>query len=129
MSATEVAPLRMATLSREMLQSYARASLDPNPIHLDDAAARAAGLPGVIAHGMLIAGLIQERAQRFRVESAPAAQMDRFQIRFKGMSFPAEEIWVGGRARESGPGVWELDLQAKNERGELKAQSQVRFRV
>jgi acyl dehydratase len=31
---------------------YAAASGDHNPIHLDDAAARAAGLPGVILHGM-----------------------------------------------------------------------------
>jgi acyl dehydratase len=83
----------------------------------------------VIAHGMLIAGLIQERAQRFRAETAAQAQMDRFQIRFKAMSFPGEEIWVGGRAKESAPGVWELDLQAKNERGELKAQSQVRIKL
>ena len=128
MNTVEIAPLQIAKLTREMLVAYARASLDPNPIHLDDSAARAAGLTGVIAHGMLIAGLIQERAQRFRLEMAPQAKMDHLQIRFKGMSFPGEEIWVGGRAKESAPGVWELDLQAKNERGELKAQSQVRIR-
>lgn len=128
MNQVEIAPLQIAKLTREMLVAYAHASLDPNPIHLDDAAAKAAGLPGVIAHGMLIAGLIQERAQRFRGESASQAKMDRFQIRFKSMSFPGEEIWVGGRAKESSAGVWELDLQAKNERGELKAQSQVRIR-
>jgi acyl dehydratase len=128
MTPLEIVPLQIATLTRQMLASYARASLDPNPIHLEDAAAKAAGLPGVIAHGMLIAGLIQERAERFRGEIASGAQMERFQIRFKAMSFPGEEIWVGGRAKEASPGVWELELQAKNNRGELKAQSQIRIR-
>lgn len=36
----------------DLPRRYAAASGDHNPIHLDDAAARAAGLPGVIVHGM-----------------------------------------------------------------------------
>lgn len=36
---------------------YAQASRDTNPIHLDDSAARDAGLPGVIAHGLSIFAL------------------------------------------------------------------------
>ncbi|HZE41148.1 MAG TPA: MaoC/PaaZ C-terminal domain-containing protein [Stackebrandtia sp.] len=42
---------------RADLAAYAKASGDTNPIHLDDAAAKAAGLPGVIAHGMYTMGL------------------------------------------------------------------------
>jgi acyl dehydratase len=44
-------------LTRAHLRRYAEASGDLNPIHLDPAAARAAGLPDVIAHGMLLMGL------------------------------------------------------------------------
>lgn len=44
---------RTIELSREDLLDYARAAGDSNPIHLDDEAARALGLDGVIAHGML----------------------------------------------------------------------------
>ncbi len=40
-------------IGRDQLRKYAEASGDPNPIHLSDEAAEAAGLPGVIAHGML----------------------------------------------------------------------------
>jgi hypothetical protein len=40
-------------LHRSDLVRYAQASGDHNPIHLDDQAARRAGLGGVIAHGML----------------------------------------------------------------------------
>ena len=46
-----------ATLTRADLARYAAASGDANPIHLDDDAARAAGLPGVVAHGMLTLAL------------------------------------------------------------------------
>lgn len=43
-------------LSRVELARYAGASGDFNPIHYNDAAAAALGLPGVIAHGMLTMG-------------------------------------------------------------------------
>ena len=44
-------------LTRADLLAYADASGDQNPIHRDDAAAQAVGLPGVLAHGMLTLGL------------------------------------------------------------------------
>ena len=44
-------------VTRADLAAYAAASGDPNPIHLDPAIAEMAGLPGVIAHGMLTMAL------------------------------------------------------------------------
>lgn len=44
-------------ITRETLVRYAGASGDFNPIHYRDDIATAAGLPGVIAHGMLTMGL------------------------------------------------------------------------
>ncbi|CAG7579987.1 MaoC/PaaZ C-terminal domain-containing protein [Rhodococcus opacus] len=44
-------------ITRGDLVRYAGASGDMNPIHFNDAAAEAAGLPGVLAHGMFTAGL------------------------------------------------------------------------
>lgn len=46
-------PDLVVPLSGELVARFAEASGDPNPIHLSDGAARAAGLPGQIAHGML----------------------------------------------------------------------------
>ena len=43
-------------ISRDTLVRYAGASGDFNPIHYNDAVAEQAGLPGVIAHGMLTMG-------------------------------------------------------------------------
>jgi acyl dehydratase len=40
-------------LSRATLALFAGASADPNPVHIDIDAAREAGLPDVIGHGML----------------------------------------------------------------------------
>ncbi|MBB5830863.1 MaoC/PaaZ C-terminal domain-containing protein [Brachybacterium aquaticum] len=44
------------TLTRDTLVRYAGASGDFNPIHYNDTVATEAGLPGVIAHGMLTMG-------------------------------------------------------------------------
>lgn len=45
------------TVTRADLRRYAAAAGDPNPVHLDDSAAQAAGFDGVIAHGMLTLAL------------------------------------------------------------------------
>jgi acyl dehydratase len=44
-------------LTREQLVRYAGASGDFNPIHYSDQFAVAAGLPGVVAHGLLTMGV------------------------------------------------------------------------
>ena len=56
-STGDVIPSRELPLTRADLRRYAEASGDHNPIHLHDGAARALGLPGVVAHGMLTAAL------------------------------------------------------------------------
>lgn len=45
-------PEQSYTVTRADLRRYAAASGDPNPVHLSDRAAVAAGFPAVIAHGM-----------------------------------------------------------------------------
>ncbi|MDR1767018.1 MAG: dehydratase [Propionibacteriaceae bacterium] len=53
----DVFPELRARLTRGQLLAYADASGDQNQIHQRDDAAQAAGLPGVVAHGMLTMGL------------------------------------------------------------------------
>ncbi|MFC4376398.1 fused (3R)-hydroxyacyl-ACP dehydratase subunits HadA/HadB [Nocardia halotolerans] len=50
-------PLRDARVSRGDLVNYAGVSGDSNPIHWDERIAELAGLPDIIAHGMLTMGL------------------------------------------------------------------------
>ncbi|MFG3053368.1 MaoC/PaaZ C-terminal domain-containing protein [Kitasatospora sp. NPDC048239] len=56
----------LRTLDTAAVHRYAHASGDLNPIHLDDQAARAAGFPAAIAHGMsLLALAAEEIADRY----------------------------------------------------------------
>lgn len=75
------------------LRKYAEASGDTNPIHLSDEAAEAAGLPGVIAHGMLTAAtmglLFSPHLEHGHVKT--------FRSRFSGMVFLGHRLRVGGR--------------------------------
>ncbi len=51
----ELPPLKI-NVSRNLVVRYAGASNDFNPIHHSDRAAKAVGMPGVIAHGMWTMG-------------------------------------------------------------------------
>lgn len=44
---------QLGEMTREKIVRYCGISMDFNPIHIDDAFAKKAGLPGVIAHGPL----------------------------------------------------------------------------
>ncbi|PRC50097.1 (R)-hydratase, partial [Mycobacterium sp. ITM-2017-0098] len=50
-------PVHHTRLSRGDLVNYAGVAGDANPIHWDEQIAKLAGLPDVIAHGMLTMGL------------------------------------------------------------------------
>ncbi|WP_424830493.1 MaoC family dehydratase [Ruegeria sp.] len=49
--------LPMPVPDHERIRTYAEASGDMNPLHLDPEAARKVGFPDVISHGMLVMGL------------------------------------------------------------------------
>jgi acyl dehydratase/GNAT superfamily N-acetyltransferase len=47
---------RTLAFDAEQVARFAHATGDANPVHFDDAAARSAGFPGRISHGMLVGG-------------------------------------------------------------------------
>jgi acyl dehydratase len=72
-------PSRNFTITRDALVRYAGASGDFNPIHYRDDVAKAVGLPGVLAHGMLTMGI----AVQVAVDSfGGSAQILDYQVRF-----------------------------------------------
>ena len=124
--AKEIEFISMGTITREQLAAYAVASGDHNPIHQDDAVAQAAGLPGVIAHGMLTAAFLGERALRFAREKATGSwRVSRFNSRFKSMTFPGDTVHVGGTLKSQSDQELTLDLQAKNQKGEVTTSGQI----
>lgn len=72
--------------SRLDLVRYAAASGDFNPIHLDHDAARAAGLDGIVVHGLLMAAWLTQLAATTTPGEAPLTQM---RLRFRHALRPA----------------------------------------
>lgn len=70
---------------------YADASGDHNPIHLDDAAARAVGLPGVIVHGMCTLA-VAARAVRAALAEDGRATVTELGARFSRPLLPGAEL-------------------------------------
>ena len=56
-SVGDLLPEKAVTLTRGNLANYSGVAGDPNPIHFSDEVARLAGLPDVVAHGMLSMGM------------------------------------------------------------------------
>ena len=80
-------------IDRDQLQKYAEASGDHNPIHLSDEAAETAGLPGVIAHGMLTVATMGLLFSPYLEHG----YVKTFRSRFSGMVFLGDELRIGGR--------------------------------
>lgn len=110
--------LQMEPITRRQLVKYADASGDPNRIHLDDSTARAVGLDGVIAHGMLsMAFLGSYLCSRFGPEG-----VRRLSVRFKAIVRPGDVLTCHGRisAIEQRDGTERilLEVWAANQSGE-----------
>lgn len=86
--AFQYGPLTVTDLVR-----YAGASGDFNPLHHDEAYARSAGLPGVMAHGMLSAGLLAAFVTRW----FGAGSVRRYKVRFREKVFPGDTLTAEGR--------------------------------
>ncbi|HUY98284.1 MAG TPA: MaoC family dehydratase [Verrucomicrobiae bacterium] len=106
-----VLPEVRQTISQARIEAYARASGDHNPIHLDETYARAAGLPGTIAHGMLSLGVLASSVEGW---VAGRGRLARLHCRFAGMVRPGDVLVCRGRVGppSSDPGRVHLELEA-----------------
>ena len=112
--------LVIENLSRTHFVRYAGASGDFNPMHHDDTIATQVGNPSVFGHGMLTAGLM---ARVVKDWFGPEA-MRKFQVRFAKQVWPGETLTftavVTGLSEEGGTGLVDLELEARNQDGEVK---------
>src|ERR1035441_5624037 len=106
----EMAPLSRA-VTQEQINAYAQASGDANPIHLDAAFARSAGLPGTIAHGLLERGILAEAVGGWAGGYARLASLS---CRFSKPLFPGDTIICTGRvvSVDAATGTATLALEA-----------------
>ncbi|MEV7775661.1 MaoC family dehydratase [Kitasatospora sp. NPDC086791] len=89
------------TLTAADTTAYAHASGDLNPIHLDDDAARAAGFPGTIAHGMhLLALAAEEITDRFA--DGDPTRVHALGARFAAPTRPGTELRLTLHSHDAG---------------------------
>lgn len=89
------------TVRWEDLATYAELSGDRNPLHQDDAVARAAGFDGVIAHGMFTMGHLAACLDRW-IDGA--GEIVRLSAQFRSPVSVGESIVAAGRVRSVDPG-------------------------
>lgn len=112
--------LTLPPITRATLAVYCGASGDHNPVHVDIDFARAAGLPDVITHGMLV------MAYTGRVLTAwvPQTAIRRFSTRFLAVTRVGDAITASGRVvekrSEAGQCLVQVVLAAHDQRGEQK---------
>ena len=113
-------PLVKDPIQQIQLTKYAGASGDFNPIHQDDAFAKAAGMGGVFAHGMLSMGFVAQSV----TDWVGIGRVRRISVRFAALVRLGDVITCHGRvtakraAQGHHDGQVDLDLWAENQKGE-----------
>ena len=96
----EELPVLERVVTREDVKAYADASGDQNPLHQDDEAARAAGFPGIVAHGMFTLGHLTSCIVAWAGEASALA---RVRVQFRAPVFIGETIVAGGTVKSLDP--------------------------
>ncbi|MGZ6953731.1 MAG: MaoC/PaaZ C-terminal domain-containing protein [Acidimicrobiia bacterium] len=116
----DAAPEFSHVLTRTDLVMYAGASGDFNPMHTDEVAAQAAGLPSVFGHGMFTAGLLGKALTDF----VGVGNLRNYKIRFTKQTWPGEtlttHVTVARKYEEGDEYRVDLECAVTNESGEAK---------
>jgi acyl dehydratase len=114
------APAISHELGRTDLVRYAGASGDYNPMHTDEVAAQAAGLPSVFGHGMFSMGLLG----RALTDWAGPGNLATYRVRFTKQTWPGEtlttSVVVTGKREEDGRKLVDVEVGLTNQDGEGK---------
>jgi acyl dehydratase len=115
------APALDHKLSRTDLVMYAGASGDFNPMHHDEVAAQAAGLPSVFGHGMFTAGLLATAVTNY----VGIGNLASYRVRFTKQTWPGETLSTTISVSEKRPNnEIVLECAVVNENGEAKIQGE-----
>ncbi len=113
-------PLEGAPVTRAMLALFAGASNDHNAIHIDIDYAREAGLPDVIAHGMLSMATLA----RLLTGNTRPERLREFGVRFAGITRVGDRLsctaTVLERFQADGEARVRLRLEAADQHGDVK---------
>ena len=117
----EMPALVKEPIQQIQLTRYAGASGDFNPIHQDDAFAKAAGMGGVFAHGMLSMGFVAQSV----TDWLGVGTVKKISVRFAGLVRLGDVITCRGTVTGKRPAMdgsrenlVDLELWAENQKGE-----------
>ena len=117
----DTAPAIDHELTRTDLVMYAGASGDFNPMHTDEVAANAAGLPSVFGHGMFSAGLLATAITNY----VGIGNLASYRMRFTKQTWPGEVLSTNVAVIEKRPGnEIVLECVLVNQNGEAKLQAE-----
>ena len=98
------------TVDADQSLRYADASGDHNPIHKDEAMAKAAGLPGIILHGLCTMAFVHNAAVR-QVGGDPT-RIKRLAVRFNRPVLMGDTLTIEARGDAGGPWLLRMTNQA-----------------
>jgi acyl dehydratase len=106
-------------ITQEQINAYADVSGDHNPIHVNPQAARAVGLDGTIAHGMLsMAFAAQLLTDWLATRPKPGGWALRLRVRFHGMTQPGDTLTCRGALGARTDDQQAVEVWIDNQRGE-----------
>ena len=116
-------------IDRVQLARYAGATGDFNPLQVDEVAAKAAGLPSVVAPNTIGLGFLGQLVGDW----ARGAQVKRLSCKFSRILWPGDTLICKGRVAdrhgEGGRYLVELDVWAENQKGELALRGTVTLKI
>lgn len=125
----ELPAMAKSPIDRVQLARYAAATNDYNPLHVDEVAARAIGMPSVVSPATLGLGFLGQLV----TDWARGGQVKRASARFTRMLWPQDTLVCKGRVSdrwgEGGRYFVELDVWAENQKGELVVRGNVTLKV
>jgi acyl dehydratase len=125
----ELPAMAKAPIDRVQLARYAGATGDYNPIFVDEVAARAQGMPSVLAPPSLGMGFLGQLV----TDWARGAQVRRLSVKFIRVLWPGDTLVCKGRVSDrhgqDGKYFIELDVWAENQKGELVVRGAVTLQV
>lgn len=95
-------------VAEDQTRRYAEASGDHNAFHLDDEVARAAGLPGIIVHGLCLMAFAGRAVLESQGVDDPAA-VRRFAVRFSRPMAPGDTLTTRVRGVDSSVATFAFD--------------------
>jgi acyl dehydratase len=124
---TRLPALNLPPMELAVLERYAAASGDHARIHLDDETARAAGFPGVIAHGLLVMAYLGRAVGGWY----PDGVLRNFSCRFMAVTLLGDRLSCCGTVVTSTMSatelITELDVNVIDQHGEIKLKGTARI--